>query len=119
MGQFGRITSLSDLPDETTLIRLVSEAATLNDRGIKVPRRARPKTPRTLRVPDFFMSALRRNRKALATFEAFNDSRKKDYVEWVTEARREETRTKRLETAVQWMAEGKDRNWKYARDGAR
>lgn len=115
MGQFGRISALTDLPDERTLIRLVSEAATLNDQGIKVPRRARPKTPRTLKVPDYFMSALRRNRKALATFEGFNYSRKKDYVEWVTEARREETRTSRLEKAVAWMAQGKERNWQYLR----
>jgi uncharacterized protein YdeI (YjbR/CyaY-like superfamily) len=119
MGQFGRITALSDLPDEKTLIRLVSEAAALNDQGIKAPRRARPKTARTIRVPDYFMSALRRNRKALATFEGFNYSRKKDYVEWVTEARREETRNNRLETAVAWMAEGKERNWKYIRQGTR
>ena len=56
---------------------------------------------------------------ALATFEAFNYSRKKDYVEWVTEARREETRNNRLETAVAWMAKGKERNWKYTRQGTR
>ena len=117
MGQFGRITALIDLPDERTLTRLVSEAATLNDRGIKVPRRARPKKPPALRVPDWFMSALRRNRRALATFEGFNYSRKKDYVEWVTEARRDLTRTSRLETALAWMAEGKERHWKYARKG--
>jgi len=119
MGQFGRITSLSDLPDEKTLIRLVSEAAALNDRGVKIPRKPRPKTPPALRVPDYFMSALRGNRKALATFEGFNYSRRKDYVEWVTEARREETRASRLETAVAWMAAGKERNWKYARRSTR
>src|SRR5258706_388060 len=83
--------------------------ATLNDRGVKVPRRARPRKPPALGVPDYFMNALLRNRKALATFEEFNYSRKKDYVEGVTEAKRDETRTSRLETAVAWMAEGKDR----------
>ena len=119
MGQFGRITSLSDLPDEKTLIRLVSEAAALNDRGVKVPRKPRPKKPPALRVPDYFMSALRGNRKALAIFEGFNYSRKKDYVEWVAEARRDETRASRIETAVAWMADGKERNWKYARRGTR
>jgi hypothetical protein len=61
------------------------------------------------------MAALRRNKKALATFEGFSHSHKHEYVEWVTEARTEETRRRRLETALEWMAEGKSRNWKYMR----
>ena len=113
MGQFGRITSIADLPDEASLIRLVQVAASLNEQGIKSPRRARPKGNRILRVPDYFMSALRRNRKALATFDGFTYSNRKEYVEWVVEARQEETRSRRLKTAIAWMAEGKARNWKY------
>ncbi|MGH2670154.1 MAG: YdeI/OmpD-associated family protein [bacterium] len=113
MGQFGRLTAITDLPGEKTLIRIVREAAALNEQGVKAPARARPKGDRTLKVPDDFMSALRRNRKALTTFDGFSHSNKKDYVEWVTEAKQEETRKKRLETAVAWMAEGKVRNWKY------
>jgi uncharacterized protein YdeI (YjbR/CyaY-like superfamily) len=58
---------------------------------------------------------LKNNTKALATFEGFSYSNKKDYVEWVTEAKTEETRSKRLATALEWMAEGKVRNWKYLR----
>ncbi len=115
MGQFGRITAVSDLPGEKTLIRLVKGAAALNDRGIKKPVRTRPKKDRTLKVPDYFLSALRRNKKALMTFDGFSYSNKKDYVEWVTGARQEATRNSRLETAVAWMSKGRVRNWKYIR----
>jgi uncharacterized protein YdeI (YjbR/CyaY-like superfamily) len=64
-------------------------------------------------VPDYFMAALKKNKKALTTFEGFSYSHKKDYVEWVTEAKAEETRQRRLAQALEWLAEGKSRNWKY------
>jgi hypothetical protein len=115
MGEFGRITALSDLPDEKSLLRYVKEAVALNDEGVKLPARAKPKGDRKLRVPDYFLAAVRKNKKALATFEGFSYSNKKEYVEWVTEAKGEETLKQRLETAVAWMAEGKARNWKYLR----
>jgi len=115
MGQFGRITAISDLPVEKALRRLVKAAAELNDQGVKKPVRVTPKGDRKVEVPDYFRNALRRNRKALATFEEFSYTNKKDYVEWVTEAKGEETRRRRLETAIAWMAEGKARNWKYMR----
>lgn len=70
---------------------------------------------RELTVPAYFMNALRKDKKALETFKGFSDSHQKEYVEWVVEARTDETRTRRLETAVDWMAEGKARNWKYER----
>jgi uncharacterized protein YdeI (YjbR/CyaY-like superfamily) len=115
MGQFGRITAVSDLPGEKTLLRLVREAAALNEQGIRAPAKPKPEGTRALAVPDYFHNALRRNRKALATFDGFSPSHKREYVEWVTEAKGEETRRRRLETAVAWMAEGKVRNWKYIR----
>lgn len=113
MGQFGRITSLADLPDETRLLRLVKQAAALNDEGVKVART--PKVPRgkAVKTPAYFIAAVRKNKKALATYEAFSPSHKREYVEWVTEAKAEATRKRRLETAVTWMAQGKGRNWKY------
>ncbi len=64
-------------------------------------------------VPDYLTAALKKNKKALAAFEAFSYSHKKEYVEWITEAKREETRQKRIETMLIWLAEGKSRNWKY------
>ncbi|MCA1560185.1 MAG: YdeI/OmpD-associated family protein [Acidobacteria bacterium] len=113
MGQFGRIRSVADLPDETRLLRLVKQAAALNDEGVKVARA--PKAPRgkTVKTPDSFIAAVRTNKKALATYEAFSPSHKREYVEWVTEAKADATRKRRLETAVTWMAQGKERNWKY------
>ena len=115
MGEFGRITRLADLPDEKRLLRYVKEAVALNDDGVKRPMKAKPKGERTLDVPEFFLAALKKSKKALTTFEGFPYSHKKEYVEWVTEAKGEQTRQRRLETAVEWMTEGKSRNWKYTR----
>lgn len=114
MGQFGRITSLKQLPPKKTLVGYVKKAAELNDAGIKNPARVKPRTEKKeLTVPDYFTAAVKKNKKALATFDGFPYSKKKDYVEWVTEAKTDETRDRRLKTAVEWMAEGKGRNWKY------
>ena len=114
MGQFGRITTPADLPAEKTLVRLVREAAALNEPGaIPAPVRKKAKAPRPLEIPAYFASALKKNRKAAETFAGFSPSNKREYVEWVTEAKQAETRRRRLETAIEWMAEGKVRNWKY------
>jgi len=115
MGQFGRLAAVTDLPNARTLARLVREAARLNEQRVKRPARVAVKKNRRLKVPAYFVAALRRNRKATATFEGFSYTNKKDYVEWVTEARQAETRRRRLSTAIAWMAEGKPRNWKYIR----
>jgi uncharacterized protein YdeI (YjbR/CyaY-like superfamily) len=112
MGQFGRITSLSELPNDKTLAKIIQAAAELNDKGVPAPRsKAKPKPP--LRVPPYFTAALKKNKKALAAFDAFPPSHRREYVMWVTEAKTEETRDKRLATAMEWIAEGKGRNWKY------
>lgn len=114
MGQYGRIASLADLPKEKALVKQIREAIKLHDAGIKSP--AKPRTEKQeLDVPDYFIAALKKKKRALTTFEAFSYSHKKEYVEWVTEAKTEETRKTRLETAIEWMSEGKSRNWKYAR----
>ena len=115
MGQFGRISSVSQLPGDRALMRLVRAAVDLNERGIKSPTRSKPRGDRRVQVPGYFMAALRKDRKALATFEGFTYTNKKDYVDWVTEAKGEDTRRRRLETSVAWMTEGKARNWKYIR----
>jgi uncharacterized protein YdeI (YjbR/CyaY-like superfamily) len=84
----------------------------LNADGIKVARKpAAAKKP--LRVPADLATALGKNKKARAAFEAFPPSHRREYVEWVTEAKGEATRRRRLDTAVEWMSEGKSRNWKY------
>jgi uncharacterized protein YdeI (YjbR/CyaY-like superfamily) len=113
MGHFGRITSIADLPNEATLIKYVKKAAALNDSGTKVPGRTQPKPRPPLKVPAYLQTALRKNAKAKKTFEGLSPSHRREYVEWITEAKREETRQQRLKTAMQWLAEGKARNWKY------
>jgi uncharacterized protein YdeI (YjbR/CyaY-like superfamily) len=113
MGSFGCIKSLADLPGEKTLIQYVKKAAALNDAGIKAPGRTQPKKREPLAVPDYFSAALKKNAKASKTFKDFPPSKKREYLEWVTEAKREETRQERLTTSIKWLAEGKSRHWKY------
>ena len=113
MGNFGRITALDDLPGDKEIARLIKAAMKLHDAGAKLPSRAKPAAKKELTIPPAFMAAVKKNKKALATFEGFSYSNKKEYVEWFTEARTEVTREKRLAQAIEWMAEGKVRNWKY------
>lgn len=116
MGQFGRNTRLSDLPAKKTLTEYIKKAMTLNDEGVKAPVRARAgrKKPPVV-VPAYLTAALRKNKKALATFESFSPSHRREYVGWILEAKSDATRERRLETAIAWMAEGKPRHWKYSK----
>jgi uncharacterized protein YdeI (YjbR/CyaY-like superfamily) len=115
MGSFGRIAKIEDLPDEKTLIGFVKAAAKLNESG--APSRPRPAatkgTKKELAVPSDLAAALKKNRKAATMFADFSPSHRKEYIEWITEAKREETRSKRLATTLEWLSEGKSRNWKY------
>lgn len=114
MGSYGKLASLKDLPPKKTLLAHVRKAMTLNEDGVKPrSRKAAPKPPPE--TPADLAAALGKNREAKATFDAFPPSCKRDYIEWIVEAKREETRAKRLAQAVEWMAEGKRRNWKYER----
>jgi uncharacterized protein YdeI (YjbR/CyaY-like superfamily) len=115
MGQFDRITSLSDLPSDKILLSYIKEAMKLNDDDVKLPQRSKPKGDKILKVPPYFLKELKKNKAALKTFEGFSYSNKKEYVEWVEEAKTVATRDKRMETALEWMAEGKIRNWKYVK----
>ena len=112
MGQFGRITTLSDLPDRKTLLGYIKKAIQLNEAGVKKapPKRAPQKK---LTVPPDFNAALNKNKKARAAFDNFSYSHRKEYLQWITEAKRPETRAKRIKTTLQWLATGKSRNWKY------
>lgn len=112
MGQLGKITSLKDLPTDRVLIDFIKQAAKLNADGVKVPVKAR-QVKKTLVPPDEFLEALRRNKSAWKAFEAFSPSHRREYIEWIVEAKTEATREKRMATAVEWIAEGKGRNWKY------
>lgn len=113
MGQFDRITSVKDLPPDKILIAYIKEAAILNEEEIKLP--VKPKTAATkeLIIPSALTNALNKNKRALNIFTNFSPSNKREYAEWISEAKTEATRNKRIETAIEWIAEGKNRHWKY------
>lgn len=113
MGSLGKLTSVKDLPSDKILKDYIKEAMTLIDKGEKLSKKPDAKQAKPLEVPEYFRKALNKNKKALHTFESFSPGNKKEYVLWVTEAKTEETRNRRLETAIEWMSEGKIRNWKY------
>jgi uncharacterized protein YdeI (YjbR/CyaY-like superfamily) len=107
------ITSVKELPSDATILALIKKAAILNDDGVKVPRKTTKRKP--LPMPKDFAAALKKSKKAAASFEAFPPSHKREYIEWITEAKADETRQRRMATAVEWIAQGKGRNWKYER----
>jgi uncharacterized protein YdeI (YjbR/CyaY-like superfamily) len=112
MGSFGKLTSVDDLPSKRTLLMQIRKAMKLNEDGVKSPPRRSSSKPQA-EMPESLLAALKKNKAAQATFEAFPPSCKREYIEWIAEAKREETRSKRVTQAVGWMAEGKRRNWKY------
>ncbi|GGB06555.1 YdeI/OmpD-associated family protein [Puia dinghuensis] len=112
MGNFDRITSVKDLPSDKMMLAYIKEAVTLIEKGVKKP--AAKKAPKPeLPVPPELTAALKKNKKAQATFEAFSPSHRREYIEWITEAKTDATRDKRLATTVEWLTEGKSRMWKY------
>ena len=113
-GQFGRITKLSDLPSDRELKGYFRKAAQLNESGVKQPR-AKKKAAGEVVVPPELEKALKANKKAAGAFEKFPPSHKREYAQWISEAKGEDTRARRVKTAVEWIAEGKGRNWKYER----
>ena len=113
MGHLGRLTSLADLPPKTVLARYIKKAAALNDDGVKVERTAKRAAPKPVRVPPDLAAALNRSAAAHKTFSAFSPSHKREYIDWITEARTAPTRERRVKQTIEWLIEGKARNWKY------
>lgn len=113
MGTFGKITRLADLPPDEKIIAWIREAMDLNERGVKLPQRSRPGQKREVDTPEDLRSALESHEAARLTYEGLTPSKKREYVEWLTDAKTIGTRQKRLTQAIAWMAEGKSRNWKY------
>jgi hypothetical protein len=116
MGHFGRIESKADLPTRKTIIGYVKKAAAMADAREQAPPKPKPKAKvvkKELVIPEYFAKAVAKNKKAMAAFDGFSYSHKKEYVEWVTEAKTEETRDRRMATTLELLAEGKSRNWKY------
>lgn len=115
MGNFDRITSLKDLPPDKMLLGFIKQAAALNEKGVKRTVKVTPKGSKTIDTPDYFAKALKKNKMAEEIFENFAYSHRKEYIEWFEEAKTEETRNKRIAQALEWISEGKGRNWKYAK----
>jgi uncharacterized protein YdeI (YjbR/CyaY-like superfamily) len=113
MGQFGRITSIADLPEDNIIIEYVQKAVQLNELDKKVSKKVLDRAD--VIVPEFLTEELNKHPLAKENFEKFNYSHRKEYVEWITEAKTETTRNKRIVTMIEWVSEGKSRNWKYGR----
>lgn len=114
MGHLDRITSLKDLPADKVLIALLKDGARLNEQGVKKP--VKEKVPKAaLPEPAELTSALKKNKRAKMSWEGFSPSHRREYIEWITEAKTEATREKRIATTIEWLEEGKSRNWKYQR----
>jgi uncharacterized protein YdeI (YjbR/CyaY-like superfamily) len=112
-GQFGRITNIADLPPKNILIDFIEQGVKLNEAGKKAPAPKATTEKTELVVPDYFAAVLNQHPQAKATFDGFSYSHKKEYLEWVIEAKTDATRDKRMQTAVEWLSEGKSRHWKY------
>ncbi|HVL78042.1 MAG TPA: YdeI/OmpD-associated family protein [Sphingomicrobium sp.] len=113
MGQFGKLTSLDDLPPDEELDALIRQAAELT-KTAPAPRKTKH-PPKPAELHPEFAAALDRAPKAKATLDSFPPSAKRDYLEWIAEAKQDSTRQKRIATAIEWLSEGKRRNWKYER----
>jgi uncharacterized protein YdeI (YjbR/CyaY-like superfamily) len=112
MGSFGRLTSVKDLPSKTKFTAYIKAAMKLNDEGVTVKRPKAGSKPEA-NVPLELAAALKKNKKASAAFSKFPPGQRREYCEWIAEAKREETKGKRVAQAIEWIAEGKTRNWKY------
>jgi uncharacterized protein YdeI (YjbR/CyaY-like superfamily) len=110
----GNTCNVAELPPDARVIALIKQAVKLNEDGVKLPQRSGQKKPPP-KTPSDLAAALKKNAKAAATYAAFSPSRQRDYCQWITEAKQLETRQRRLAQAIEWMAEGKSRNWKYER----
>lgn len=114
MGSFGKIASLEDLPSEAELKAKLQEAARRIDaQGRATTPRSKPAPKPEIPMPDDLAAELAQNSTARAAFDGFAPSHRREYLEWITEAKRPETRAKRVAQTVEWLAEGKKRNWKY------
>jgi uncharacterized protein YdeI (YjbR/CyaY-like superfamily) len=114
MGDTGKLSSISNLPPEEDLFALIFEAMRLNDEGIKLPSKSKPAKTEII-VPDYFLKILKENPDAEKAFFNFSYSHKKEYVNWIEGAKREETRQNRLTKAIEYLSEGKGKDWRYER----
>jgi uncharacterized protein YdeI (YjbR/CyaY-like superfamily) len=114
MGTFGKVASIKDLPPRAKLVGYVSVAAKAIADGERTKAWSRPKVVKAeAEVPEALAAALKKNKAAAKKFGSMTPGCKREYCQWIAEAKRDETREKRVATAVEWITEGKSRNWKY------
>lgn len=115
MGSFSKMTSMKDLPSDKILKALIKDAMRLNEEGVKLPTATRKRgvVKNEIPEPEYFTKVLAKNKKAKATWDGFAPSHRREYLEWITEAKTEPTREKRLTQTMELLAEGKQRHWKY------
>jgi uncharacterized protein YdeI (YjbR/CyaY-like superfamily) len=110
-----KVTSVAELPSDEVLLSYIAEAVALNEAGAKVSRPKQKRGTTELEIPADLQAALNKKKSALATFESFSPSHRREYIEWITEAKQETTRRKRLSTTIEWLSAGKPRHWKYVK----
>lgn len=116
MGHFGRIQSVSDLPSDKIMLAYIKEAVKLNKEGVKLPSQAKSRiAAKAVEPPGYMIKALKKSKKAWTNFKAFSISQQKEYIDWITGAKTEPARNRRLNNMLEWVEEGKIRNWKYLR----
>lgn len=113
MGDFGKITSLKDLPSKSILKKCIKEAMMLNEQGIKIPKTVKKIPDEAIVVPEQFQKALNANPIAKKNFNAFSNSHKREYINYILEAKREETRIKRIEKSIELLEQAKSHLHKY------
>jgi uncharacterized protein YdeI (YjbR/CyaY-like superfamily) len=112
MGQFGKLESVADLPSDAELDRLIGEAAEVA-KSAPAPRKTKHAPKPAPGMHPQFAVALAKAPKARAALDSFPPSAQRDYLEWISEAKQDSTRAKRIAKAVEWLSEGKRRHWKY------
>lgn len=110
----GKLTSLSDLPQDPELVAFIKEAMVLNEQGVKLPERE-SKGSKEVAVPEEFARRLNADSAARDVFEAKPQSFRKEYLLWIADAKTDTTRQKRIDTSLEWIAAGKGRFWQYAK----
>jgi uncharacterized protein YdeI (YjbR/CyaY-like superfamily) len=113
MGHLGKIGSLKDLPPDKKIISMIKEAMKLNENDIKLPARRKTISNKEIEIPAGLQNELKKNKDASTIFNNFSPTHKREYIEWINEAKTEATIMKRIETTIEWIMEGKSRNWKY------
>lgn len=113
MGHGGKLASVKDLPPDKVFIDFVKQAIQLNQAGVKIEKPKKAVDPGASVAPDYFEKALKKNKTAWKVWSEWTPGKKKEYIDWLKDAKTDDTRQKRMETAIEWIAEGKIRNWKY------